>query len=63
MCWNCGCMMPDSDMGNKDNITTETLRKAAKAGGNKNLQQVMANVMKTYEAKIKGTAEDSKPVK
>jgi hypothetical protein len=49
MCWNCGCMMPDNDMGNKDNITTEKLRKGAKAGGNKTLQQLMTNVIKTYD--------------
>ena len=39
MCWNCGCMMPDDDHGNPDNITTETLRKAAKAGGMKSLME------------------------
>jgi hypothetical protein len=63
MCWNCGCMMPDNDMGNKDNITTEMLRKAAKAGGNKTLQQLMTNVVKTYDSKIKGTSEDTKAIK
>ena len=63
MCWNCGCMMPDNDMGNKDNITTEKLRKAAKAGGNKTLQQLMTNVIKTYDSKIKGTSEDTKAIK
>jgi Ca2+-binding EF-hand superfamily protein len=63
MCWNCGCMMPDNDMGNKDNITTEKLRKAAKAGGNKTLQQLMANVIKTYDSKIKGTSDDTKSIK
>ena len=63
MCWNCGCMMPESDMGNKENITTESLRRAAKAGGNKSLKDLMANVMKTYELKVKGGPEDTKPVK
>ena len=63
MCWNCGCMMPDKDMGDKNNITTEKLRKAAKAGGNKNLQELMTNMIKTYEAKIKGSSEDTKPVR
>lgn len=29
MCLNCGCGMPEDDMGNKDNITTEDLAKAA----------------------------------
>jgi hypothetical protein len=56
-------MMPDNDMGNKDSLTTETMRKAAKAGGNKTLQQLMATVIKTYDSKIKGTAEDTKPIK
>lgn len=63
MCWNCGCMKPDDDHGKKDNITTEGLRKAAKAGGNKTLQQLVGNVIKTYDSKIKGTVEDTKPIK
>lgn len=33
MCLNCGCGMPDDDMGNPDNITAETVKKAAKASG------------------------------
>jgi uncharacterized protein YihD (DUF1040 family) len=56
-------MKPDDDHGKKDNITTEGLRKAAKAGGNKTLQQLTENVIKTYDSKIKGTAEDTKPIK
>ena len=47
MCWNCGCMMPENEMGNPDNITTETLRKAAKAAGNKNIHELMENLEKT----------------
>lgn len=31
MCYNCGCGNPNDDMGDADNITTETFRKAAKA--------------------------------
>lgn len=31
MCYNCGCGMPNDDMGNKDNITDETIKKAADA--------------------------------
>ncbi|MBM2832553.1 MAG: hypothetical protein HW414_1605 [Dehalococcoidia bacterium] len=30
MCWNCVCMMPEADMGSKDDITTESLRMAGK---------------------------------
>lgn len=59
MCWNCGCMMPDDSMGNPDNITTEKLRKAAKAGGNKNLKELVENFNKTYRKKIKGTPTDT----
>ena len=33
MCWNCGCMMPDNEMGSPDNLTTEKLVKAAKREG------------------------------
>lgn len=33
MCLNCGCGMPDDDMGNPDNLTTKNLKKAAKASG------------------------------
>jgi hypothetical protein len=30
MCYNCGCQMPDNDMGNPDNITNKTFEEAAK---------------------------------
>lgn len=30
MCFNCGCRMPEDDMGHPDNITTGTLRVLAK---------------------------------
>lgn len=43
MCLNCGCGMPDDDMGNPDNITTETLRKAAKAS-NMTLKDTVENI-------------------
>ncbi len=62
MCWNCGCMNPDDDMGNPDNITTATIVKAAKAGGNKNVKEAMETMVKTYQAKVKGTPADTKPV-
>lgn len=31
MCYNCGCQMPNNDMGKPENITNETFRKAADA--------------------------------
>lgn len=33
MCYNCGCGIPDDDMGNPKNITTKTFEEAAKASG------------------------------
>ncbi|MBI2430589.1 MAG: hypothetical protein HYV39_01075 [Candidatus Levybacteria bacterium] len=33
MCYNCGCGIPDDDMGNSDNITNATFAKAAAASG------------------------------
>ena len=62
MCWNCGCMMPDNDMGNSDNITTEKIVKAGKAGGNKNINDVMEKMAKTYQMMIKGTPADTRPI-
>lgn len=31
VCYNCGCGMPDNDMGNAKNITNRTFEEAAKA--------------------------------
>lgn len=31
MCYNCGCGMPNNDMGNPKNITNKTFEEAAKA--------------------------------
>lgn len=33
MCYNCGCQMPDNDMGHPENITDKTFEEAAKAAG------------------------------
>lgn len=33
MCYNCGCGMPNNDMGKPENITNKTLDAAAKAMG------------------------------
>lgn len=62
MCWNCGCMIPDDDHGNPDNLTTEKIRSAAKAGGNKTIHKLMDNLVKTYSEKVMGTPSDVTPV-
>lgn len=33
MCYNCGCGMPDDNMGDPKNITNKTFEEAAKASG------------------------------
>jgi hypothetical protein len=33
MCYNCGCGMPNNDMGKKENITNKTIEEAAKVMG------------------------------
>ena len=33
MCYNCGCGMPNNDMGMEENITTEKFETAAEAMG------------------------------
>lgn len=35
MCYNCGCHIPDDDMGHPDNITTDTFKKLGKKTGKK----------------------------
>ena len=33
MCYNCGCGMPNNDMGKPENITNKTFEEAAKTMG------------------------------
>ncbi len=33
MCYNCGCQMPNNDMGKEENITNKTFDEAANAMG------------------------------
>ena len=63
MCWNCGCMSPDDDHGNPDNITTETLRKAGRAGGPGTIHKLMGNLDEIYHEKIEGTPVDNEAIK
>lgn len=35
MCYNCGCHIPDDDMGHPDNITTNTFKALGKKIGKK----------------------------
>lgn len=44
MCYNCGCQMPDNDMGNPKNITDKTFEEAAKAAG-QSVDEAKENVL------------------
>ena len=55
MCYNCGCGMPNNDMGKSENITNETFDKAAAAMGQSakdaknNAQQLLEKVLAAKE--------------
>jgi len=46
MCYNCGCGMPDDNMGHSGNITNKTFEEAAKAEG-----QTVEEAIKNNSAK------------
>lgn len=53
MCYNCGCQMPNNDMGNPNNITNKTFEEAARAmdqpvkDAKKNAHELLAKVLAT----------------
>ena len=53
MCYNCGCGMPNNDMGKPDNITNKTFEQAAKVmgqtteDGKKNARELLEKVLST----------------
>lgn len=55
-------MMPDDDHGNPNNITTETLQKAGRAGGPDTIHKLMDNMNEIYQEKIEGTATDTESI-
>ena len=48
MCYNCGCEMPDNDMGNPDNITNKTFEEAARAAG-QNPEEAKKNTLELLQ--------------
>jgi hypothetical protein len=48
MCYNCGCKMPDNDMGNPDNITNKTFEEAAKAAA-QNTDEAKKNTLELLQ--------------
>jgi hypothetical protein len=55
MCYNCGCGMPNNDMGNAANITNKTFEEAAKAmkqsaeDAKKNARQLLDKVINSQQ--------------
>lgn len=55
MCYNCGCQMPNNDMGKAENITNKTFDNAAKAMGlsaetsKKNARELLEKVLASTE--------------
>lgn len=55
MCYNCGCGMPNNDMGNPDNITNKNFDEAAKAmnqtskDAKKNTRDLLERVLSAKE--------------
>lgn len=51
MCYNCGCGVPDYDMGNPKNITDKTFEEAAKAAG-QSVEETKRNVFKELKKQL-----------
>lgn len=51
MCYNCGCGMPDDDMGNTKNITNKTFDEAAKAS-NQSAQDAKKNTLELLKKEL-----------
>ncbi len=58
MCYNCGCQMPDNDMGKPTNITNRTFERVAKEWGQsveearKNTLELLKRVLGEKSSKI-----------
>ena len=55
MCYNCGCQMPNNDMGKEENITNATFKEAAEAMGmseeesKRNARELLEKVLASKE--------------
>lgn len=56
MCYNCGCGMPNNDMGNPENITNRDFESAAKAMG-QSVKDAKINARKLLD-KVLGAKEE-----
>ena len=51
MCYNCGCGMPDNDMGNPKNITNKTFEEAASAV-DQSVEEAKRNTLKILQKQM-----------
>ena len=58
MCYNCGCGMPNNDMGNPKNITNKSFEEAAEAM-EKSVKESKKNALELLE-KVLAVKEESK---
>ena len=64
MCYNCGCQMPNNDMGKEENITNETFDRAAEAMGltpRESKKNALELLEKVLAAKEERTDKNWKP--
>ena len=54
MCYNCGCEMPDNDMGDPKNITNKTFEEAANAVG-QSPEEAKRNALRLLKKVLKET--------
>lgn len=52
MCYNCGCKLPNDNMGHKENITEETFEKAAIAMS-MTVEETKKNVLELLQEQLK----------
>ncbi len=62
MCYNCGCGMPNNDMGSPKNITTKSFEEAAKVMGNSE-EQGRQNAKELLEKVLKVPPDQRSPDK
>ena len=58
MCYNCGCQMPNNDMGKAENVTNATFEKAADAMGT-SLTEARQNALDLLEKVLASNEESS----
>ena len=64
MCYNCGCQMPNNDMGKSENITNKKFDEAANAMGlppETSKENALALLQKVLASKEQSTDKNWKP--